>query len=361
MKSAIYPFSADPIHNGHIYNIERILESGMVEKLYVAIGRNYEKNRQYLFDNKERLKIIKQALKRFGKQVEVEIFEGLLVHYANKKHTNIIIRGSRNNTDFEQEQVMAEFNKQYDLQTFIIPAPKDVFTISSTTIKAIVTNGGLVHEYVPTYVKQALEEKTLDITLIGVTGNTGSGKTDLCKKLSTLDKSIDVIDADKLIHQIYNKHDLVKQALKSEFGNKVFTKQAVDRKKLGKLIFNDALSKQKLANILQTPFKISLEEQLKNLTGIVLLDCAYLAEYNLLSVVNNNLVLLTCSDETKVKRNKAAAQILSNQFNNKKLEEIIKKKQSTDCYGNLLKINSEKTINYQQILKRLQRWRILPV
>ncbi|MFH1536754.1 MAG: pantetheine-phosphate adenylyltransferase, partial [Patescibacteria group bacterium] len=282
MKTAIYPFSADPIHNGHIYNIGKILESGLFDQVYVAIGKNYEKNRKYLFSDAEKVEITKKALKNFGGKVKVEAFNGLLVHYANKKHTNIIIRGSRNNTDFEEEQTMAEFNKSYGLQTYIIPAPKDVFNISSTTIKAIVGNGGLVHEYVPVNIKQALEEKLLGITLIGVVGNTGSGKTSLCSALRKASQELSVIDVDKLIHEIYQKNKLVQEDLKKVFGNKVFTKNKLDKKKLGNLIFNDSLLRQKLANILEIPFKVSLEEKLKDLKGLVLLDCAYLVEYDLL-------------------------------------------------------------------------------
>ncbi|MFH1536878.1 MAG: pantetheine-phosphate adenylyltransferase [Patescibacteria group bacterium] len=355
MKTAIYPFSADPIHNGHIYNIGRILESGLFDRVYVAIGKNYEKNRQYLFGDAEKVEITKKALKKFGGKVKVEAFDGLLVHYANKKHTNIIIRGSRNNTDFEEEQTMAEFNKSYGLQTYIIPAPKDVFNISSTTIKAIVGNGGLVHEYVPVNVKQALEEKLLGITLVGVVGNTGSGKTSLCKKL----KGVSVIDVDKLIHEIYQKNKLVNQDLQDVFGGKIFIKNKLDKKKLGSLIFNDSLSRQKLANILEIPFKVALEEKLTDLKGLVLLDCAYLVEYDLLSVVNNNIILLTCSNEEKIKRNKRAEEILQAQFDDKKLEQEIKAKIKKDSYGNLLKINTENKIDFNKIAKHLKSWQIL--
>ena len=113
MKSAIYPFSADPIHNGHVNNIGRILEMGIADEVLVAIGKNIEKRGGYLFSDKERLMISKRALKKFGGKVKVELFEGLLAHYAGMKKTNVIVRGLRNNLDFEKEQTMAEFNRSY--------------------------------------------------------------------------------------------------------------------------------------------------------------------------------------------------------------------------------------------------------
>ncbi|MBU0670536.1 pantetheine-phosphate adenylyltransferase [Patescibacteria group bacterium] len=353
-NKAIYPFSADPIHNGHINNIERVLETGLFDEVLVGIGKNYEKETKYLFSDEERLEITKKSLQHLGKRVKVELFEGLLAHYADKNGCSIIIRGLRNNTDFEQEQTMAEFNKAYGLTTFTIPAPKNIFNISSTTIKSIVSNGGLVHEYVPINVKQALEEKLLGVTLVGVTGNTGSGKTTLCKKMG-----VNFIDVDKLIHEIYQKSNKVKNDLKNEFGGKVFSGGKVDRKKLGNLIFTDTLAREKLANILQVPFKIKLEESFQGLEGIVLLDCAYLVEYDLLSIVNNNVILMTCSDGEKIKRNKKAENILGVQYDDKKLEDEIRIRIKQDYAGNLLKINSEKNINYSEILKRLKKWNIL--
>ncbi|MBU0731715.1 pantetheine-phosphate adenylyltransferase [Patescibacteria group bacterium] len=356
MKSAIYPFSADPIHNGHVNNIERILEMGIADSVLVAIGKNIEKRGGYLFSDKERLMISKQALKKFGGKVKVELFEGLLAHYAGMKKTNVIVRGLRNNLDFEKEQTMAEFNRSYGLETLMLPAPRDVFNISSTTIKEIVSNGGLVYEYVPAVAKQALEEKMQNITLIGVTGNTGSGKSTLCKKLS----GVSVVDADKLIHKIYQISESVKEDLKKTFGGKIFKAGKVDRAKLAEIIFNDSMSRNKLVDILRIPFKIALEEAMKDMKGIVLLDCAYIVEYGLLPVVNNNVILTTCSEEEKIKRNKRARQILEVQMPERMLEQEIRRKQKEENYGNLLKVDTEKKINYDQIVKHLSKWRILP-
>jgi pantetheine-phosphate adenylyltransferase len=354
MKTAIYPFSADPIHNGHINNIKRLNELNVFNKIFVAIGRNYEKKTKYLFSDQEKLLIAKKALAPLGRNVTIEVFHGLLVHYAKKKNTNIIIRGARNSGDFEVEQNMAEFNKAYGLNTFIIPAPKNVFNISSTTIKAIVENGGLVHEYVPPAVKQALEEKILGITLIGVTGNTGAGKTSFCKKLAQINKNISYIEIDKLIKEIYKDNLEVQEKIKIAFSKNIYQKNNINRKKLAQIIFSDSLKRLELVEILRTPLKIALEEKIKNLQGLILVDCAYLTEYDLLPMVNNNIVLLTCSEATKQQRNKNASRIKEAQYTEKQLRLAIKSQQQ-----NFLEINTEKKINYREIIKRLQQWQIL--
>lgn len=359
MSSAIYPLSADPIHNGHINNIKKLKELNIFNNIYIAIGRNYEKRTKYLFTDTEKLAITQKALIFLGSSVVAEVFTGLLAHYAKKRNTNIIIRGSRNSNDFESEQIMAEFNKAYGLHTFIIPAPKNTFNISSTTIKAIVENGGLVHEYVPSVIKQALEEKILGITLIGVTGNTGSGKTSFCKKLFQINKKIHYLEVDKLIKELYKNNLAVEQAVKKTFGQNIYSKKEINRKKLAQIIFSDAVKRLALVEILRTPLKIALEEKIQNLKGIILIDCAYLAEYNLLPLVNNNVVLLTCSDKIKQKRNKNAHKIREAQYTEKQLRLAIKEQQKIAGYGNFLEINTENNINYLQIAARLKQWQIL--
>lgn len=363
MSIAIYPLSADPIHNGHISNIKKLKELNIFDEIYIAIGRNYEKQTKYLFSDQEKLAITKKALARLNHEntkdtksakIYIELFTGLLAHYAKNKNTNIIIRGSRNSSDFESEQIMAEFNKAYNLNTFIIPAPKNTFNISSTTIKAIVENGGLVHEYVPPVVKQALEEKILGITLIGVTGNTGAGKTSFCKKISQINKNFNYLEVDKLIKELYKNNLEVKAKVINYFGKNIYLKKEINRKKLAQIIFSDSIKRLELVEILRTPLKIALEEKIKNIQGVILIDCAYLVEYDLLPLVNNNIVLLTCSDEAKQKRNKNAHKIREAQYTEKQLKLAIKSQQQ-----NFLEINTEKTINYQQITKHLEQWQIL--
>lgn len=360
MKTAIYPLSADPIHNGHIDNIKRILKMDRFDTLYVAIGKNYVKKPQYLFTDQEKLQITKQALKKFpATKIKVEVFDGLLAHYAKKKNTNIIIRGLRNSADFENEQLMAEFNRSYHLETLMLPAKKDTFNISSTTIKSIVSNSGLVNEFVPLVIKQALEEKLLKINLIGVTGNIGSGKTTICKKLSALKKDINFIEVDRLIKNLYKSSEEVRENVKNIFGANIYKGKNINRKKLALTIFNDSGMRRELVEILRTPFKIALEEEIKNLKGLVLLDCAYLAEYDLLPFVNNNVIFLTCKDQAKIARNKNAESVLKIQFPDKALKFEIKQQQKKAAYGNLLQINTEKPINYRQVLAHLDKWHIL--
>src|SRR5207245_9925412 len=85
---AIYPGSFDPVTNGHLDLIER--GKKMFDLLIVAVLRNTEK--QPLFSVPERVEMLREVTKKWA-DVEVDVFEGLLVDYARKRSAGVILRG----------------------------------------------------------------------------------------------------------------------------------------------------------------------------------------------------------------------------------------------------------------------------
>jgi dephospho-CoA kinase len=74
------------------------------------------------------------------------------------------------------------------------------------------------------------------MTVIGVTGNIGSGKSAVCRILAKLGASI--IDADELAHQSYKPHSQAWQELINAFGKDILkANEEIDRQKLGQLVF----------------------------------------------------------------------------------------------------------------------------
>ena len=96
MKIAIYPGTFDPITNGHLDILERALK--LFDKVIITVAKNPTK--QPLFDQEERRSMIRSAVKRY-KNVEVDMFDGLLVEYARKKKATSLVRGLRAISDFE--------------------------------------------------------------------------------------------------------------------------------------------------------------------------------------------------------------------------------------------------------------------
>ncbi len=157
-KVAIYPGSFDPFTNGHINIIERGVK--VFGRVIVAVAHNTTK--KTTFSLEERVEIIKEVFEN-RPEVKVDYFKGLLVEYAKKMGTNVVLRGMRSVSDFEYELQMALSNKTLfpELETVFMVTESAFSHISSSIIKEIITLGGSAHEMVPEVVEQKLREKLL--------------------------------------------------------------------------------------------------------------------------------------------------------------------------------------------------------
>lgn len=152
----IYPGSFDPITNGHLDMIER--SSKKFKKVIVAVLNNDTKNNLFSID--ERMDMIREVTKEYG-NVEVDSFSGLLVEYAKKKNSSVVIRGLRAVSDFEYEMQMALTNKSLykDIEVFFLSASTKYSFLSSSIVREISKLGGDVSELVPNQIEKRLEEK----------------------------------------------------------------------------------------------------------------------------------------------------------------------------------------------------------
>jgi len=153
---AIYPGSFDPVTNGHLDLIERAEQ--MFDLLIVAVLKNVEK--QPLFSVNERVEMLREVTKHWS-GVEVDVFEGLLVEYARKRHAGVILRGIRAISDYEYELQMALMNRKLEprLETvFMIPGEPYSY-LSSRLVREIAQLGGPLDGFVPAVVEQRLRAK----------------------------------------------------------------------------------------------------------------------------------------------------------------------------------------------------------
>jgi len=152
---AIYPGSFDPLTNGHLSIIHRGLK--VFDRLIVAVLNNSRK--QAMFSAEERKALIREAMP--DPRVEVDSFQGLLVHYTRTKNVHVILRGLRAVSDFEYEFQLANMNRKLDPQfdTVFMMTGQDSFYISSQLVREVASLGGDVSELVPANVFKALREK----------------------------------------------------------------------------------------------------------------------------------------------------------------------------------------------------------
>ena len=351
---AIYAFSGDPITFGHIHIIERAAR--IVDELIVGIGINPAK--KYLFSIEERLQLAKDALAKY-KNVTVISFRGLLVDYAFENNISIIIRGLRNNEDFNMEIMLHQIgeSQKSNIETIFFPSNQNMSHISSGATKALQMEQGFVFEYVPLNVKQKLEERLSGQYIIGVTGEIASGKSYLCSAFSKFGKEsnipVTVIDVDKIGHQILESqseplYKELREEIATTFGSEIKNPEGfIDRKKLGKIIFNDPDKLKQFNQIIYKPLLLKLRRELYGKKGLILLDSALIAETNITYLCNNNVILVNTAIENQLNRMNERAyseeqikQRMNGQYSYSLKEAHINNAILKDCHGNIYKIEN---------------------
>ncbi len=159
-RSAIYPGTFDPITYGHIDVVERA--ATMFDKVIVLVARNTTK--KPLFSDEERIAMIREVFRK-NRRVEVDGFDGLLVNYARRKGSAVIIRGLRAVSDFEYEFQMALTNRKLDRRIdtlFLVPGEQYTY-LNSTIVREVAMLGGDVSDFVPPIIQRRLKAKIKSI------------------------------------------------------------------------------------------------------------------------------------------------------------------------------------------------------
>jgi pantetheine-phosphate adenylyltransferase len=153
---AIYPGSFDPVTNGHLDLIAR--GARIFDRLIVAITRNLDKDP--LFAIQERVEML-ETVTFDWKNVEVDVFDGLLMDYARARGASVILRGIRAVSDYEYELQMAMMNRKIEphIETvFMLPGEAYSY-LSSRLVKELARLSGLPKGLVPAAVEERLRAK----------------------------------------------------------------------------------------------------------------------------------------------------------------------------------------------------------
>ena len=160
-KIAIYPGTFDPITFGHIDLIKKGLN--LFDKIVVAVSD--VNNKDYLFDARERIEIVKRALfidlKLNKKRITIIPFSSLTTDLCKKYKSNIILRGLRAVSDFEYEFQLAGMNRKLDkkIETVFLMSDVENQIISSRFVKEIVKLDGDIKKFTTKSTIKLLKKK----------------------------------------------------------------------------------------------------------------------------------------------------------------------------------------------------------
>lgn len=131
---AVYPGSFDPFTLGHLDVVERA--SRLFDHLVIGVGINADK--KPLFSAEERVDLIRKSTQHLD-NIEVVVYEGLTVKFAQQVGAKIMIRGVRPITDIPAELTMMMANRRLapDVETLFMIADGELAHVSSSLIKEI--------------------------------------------------------------------------------------------------------------------------------------------------------------------------------------------------------------------------------
>ena len=310
---AIYAVSGDPWTKGHTDIVKRALE--IFDQVIVAIGVNPKKN--YAFPLYVRKAMAECSLEKlntpWATRVEVTSFEGLLVDYAYMRGIKTLIRGIRDDIDFNFERSMFQVNitqKGID-EIFLLPSPQYEH-ISSSAVRELQKNQGNITEYVDLRVKQAMEVRLSDQRIVGITGAIGAGKSYMAERLCDAGRKLypsmgfHNIELDAIGKSLLTENTLpfaleMRQSLIEELGEHLMINRQdehcfINVKELSMAIFGDKESLDVYNKYSEGPILFEMQQRLRGKTGLIFINSALLIEAKATALCNNNLIIVSADN-----------------------------------------------------------------
>ena len=125
----LYPGTFDPLTLGHEDIIGRA--SKLFDNVLIAVVKDSTKST--MFKLEDRLKFLQIITSQYS-NVTFTSYEGLTVEFAKANNIDVILRGTRDSTDFNYESQMAQMNNTMDDKS------ESIFFIASDTYKSITSS-----------------------------------------------------------------------------------------------------------------------------------------------------------------------------------------------------------------------------
>lgn len=140
---AVFPGSFDPFTKGHEDIVNKAVE--LFDEVVIAIGVNSSK--KYYFNLDKRVKHIESLFQ--NKKIKVLTYQKLTVDLCKDINAKFIVRGLRDNKDFEYEKSIAHMNTEIsNIQTIFLLTAQKYGAINSSIVREIFKNKGNIDSFV---------------------------------------------------------------------------------------------------------------------------------------------------------------------------------------------------------------------
>lgn len=154
MQKAIYAGSFDPFTNGHLSILKQA--SSIFTEVHIVIASNCKKQRMFSEDIMLNL-IQEMVIREKLSNCKVIILNGLLARYSEQNDIHYLIRGLRNNIDYNYEENIALINNELNpnLNSIFLRANKPF--VSSSFVKELLQYNEDISKYVPLEVENYIK------------------------------------------------------------------------------------------------------------------------------------------------------------------------------------------------------------
>ena len=144
MSKCVFAGTFDPFTKGHLDVVNRLAKT--FDTVYVVVSKNASKNT--FACGQERYDMVKDCVS--FDNVQVVLYEGLLVDFCNQKGVDCIVKGVRNAVDFDYERLQSSVNKELGgIETLFMPCSDNMGFLSSSFVRELLALGKDVSKYIP--------------------------------------------------------------------------------------------------------------------------------------------------------------------------------------------------------------------
>lgn len=170
-----------------------------------------------------------------------------------------------------------------------------------TTTTSRITPRGSLEELALEASPSRLPLESKSSIVIGLTGNIGCGKSAVAAMLGEL--GAEVIDADKVAHQVMAPPGPVYDSIVREFGTGILAPDgAIDRRKLGQIVFVDPAALRRLDALVHPATSATIRQMIASSAApAVVVEAIKLIEAGTYRICNS-VWIVTCTREQQLER-----------------------------------------------------------